>query len=154
MPFIGNIYVDNLTVEEAKAKIQKQIDVYLKKTMVIVKLVNYNVSIVGEVDRPGQYKIYQDNLNLYEVIAMAGDMTTFANREDVVLVRKTDKGSKVFHLNMLKDDLLESELFYIMPDDIIYVQPVKGKNFAFTQFPYALLISSISLIIALFALTK
>ncbi len=154
MPFIGNIYVDNLTVEQAKAKIQKQIDIYLKKTMVIVKLVNYNVSIVGEVKGPGQYKIYQDYLNIYEVLAMAGDMTPFAKREDVVLVRKTEKGSKVHHLNLLDADLLESGLFYIMPDDIIYIQPVKGKNFAFNQFPYTLVISSISLIIALFALTK
>ena len=146
--------LENLTVEEAKAKIQEQIDIYLKKTMVIVKLVNYNISVVGEVQRPGQFKIYQDKINIYEVLAMAGDMTTFAKREDVVLVRKTEKGSKVHHLNLLEDVLLESELFYIMPDDIIYIQPVKGKNFAFTQFPYALLISSISLIIALFALSK
>jgi len=154
MPFIGKIHVDNLTVEETKGKIQKQVDIYLKKTMVIVKLVNYNVSIVGEVKRPGQFKVYQDKINLFEVLALAGDMTTFAKREDVVLVRKTEKGSKVHHLNLLDTDILESELFYIMPDDIIYVQPVRGKNFAFTQFPYALLISSISLIIALFALTK
>jgi len=154
MPFIGKIYVDDLTIEEAKGKIQKQIDIYLKKTMVVVKLVNYNVSIVGEVKRPGQYKIYQDRLNIYEVLAMAGDMTTFAKREDVVLVRKTEKGSKVHHINLLEDVVLESEFFYIMPDDIIYIQPVKGKNFAFVQFPYTLVISSISLTIALFALLK
>jgi polysaccharide export outer membrane protein len=122
--------------------------------MVIVKLVNYNVSVVGEVHNPGQYKIYQEHLNIYEVLAMAGDMTTFAKREDVVLVRKTEKGSKVYHLNLLEDTLLESEFFYIMPDDIVYIQPVKGKNFAFNQFPYTLVISSISLIIALFALVK
>jgi len=122
--------------------------------LVVVKLVNYNVSIVGEVKRPGQYKIYQDRLNIYEVLAMAGDMTTFAKREDVVLVRKTEKGSKVHHINLLEDVVLESEFFYIMPDDIIYIQPVKGKNFAFVQFPYTLVISSISLTIALFALLK
>jgi polysaccharide export outer membrane protein len=154
MPFIGKIYVDKLTIEQAKAKIQEQIDIYLKKTMVIVKLVNYNISIVGEVHNPGQYKIYQDRINIYEILAMAGDMTTFAKREDVVLVRKTEKGSKVYHLNLLEDTLLESELFYILPDDIVYIQPVKGKNFAFNQFPYTLVISSISLIIALFALVK
>ena len=154
MPYIGNIYVDKLTIEEAKGKIQEQIDIYLKKTMVIVKLVNYNISIVGEVKRPGQYKIYQDRVNIYEVLGIAGDMTTFAKRNDVVLVRKTGKGSKVYHLNLLDADLLESELFYIMPDDILYVQPVKGKNFAFVQFPYTLVISSISLTIALFALLK
>jgi polysaccharide export outer membrane protein len=143
-----------MTLEEAKLAVQKQTDKYLINTMLILKLVNYNVSVVGEVKRPGQYKIYQDHINIFEVLALAGDMTTFAKREDVILVRKTEKGSKVYKLDLLDDKFLESELFYIKPDDIIYVQPVKGRNFAFTAFPYTLVISSISLVIALFALFK
>jgi len=154
LPFIGKIFVNGMTLEEAKLAVQKQTDKYLINTMLILKLVNYNVSVVGEVRKPGQYKIYQDNINLFEVLGLAGDMTTFAKREEVILVRKTEKGSKVFKLNLLEDKFLESELFYIKPDDIIYVQPVKGRNFAFNQFPYTLVISSISLVIALFALLK
>lgn len=154
LPFIGKIYVKDLTLEQAKNKIQQRIDKYLKNTMIIVKLVNYNVTVVGEVVRPGQFKIYQDQISLYEVLALAGDMTTFAKRDDVILVRKTDKGSKIHHLNLLEDKFLESEYYYIMPDDVIYVRPVKGKNFAFTSFPYTLVISTISLAIALFALFK
>jgi len=154
LPFIGFIYVWDLTLKEVKDKIQKEVNEYLLNTMVIIKLVNYNVSIVGEVNRPGQFKIYQDRISIFEVLSLAGDMTTFAKREEVILVRKTEKGSQIHKLNLLDDNLLESEYFYIMPDDIIYVQPLKGKNFAFQQFPYTLVISSISLIIALFALLK
>jgi len=154
LPFIGKIHVEGLTLEQAKIKIQGKIDQYLKNTMIIVKLVNYTVTVVGEVQRPAQFKIYQDRISIYEVLALAGDMTTFAKRDDVILVRKTDKGSKIHHLNLLEDKILESEYFYVMPDDVVYVMPVKGRNFAFTAFPYTLVISSISLAIALFALFK
>jgi len=154
LPFIGELYVKDLTLEEAKTIVQKEIDQYLTNTMVILKLVNFNVTIVGEVQVPGQYKIYQDRVNIFKVLSIAGDLTPFAKRNDVVLVRKMENGSKIHHINLLEDNILESEYFYIMPDDIIYVQPVKGKNFAFKQFPYTLVISSISLVIALFALFK
>lgn len=154
MPFLGEIFVEGLTIEETKAIIQEHVNEYLNKTMVIVKLVNFNISIVGEVNRPGQYKVYQDKINIFEVLSLAGDLTTFAKRDDIILVRKNSKGTKMFHINLLKDDILESEHYYIMPDDIIYIRPVKGRNFAFSAFPYTLVISSISLMLALVAIFK
>lgn len=154
LPFIGKLYVKGLTIEEAKEIIQDQIDKYVREIIVIVKLVNYNVTIVGEIERPGQYKIYQDRINIFEVISLAGDMTTFAKRDDIILVRKTEKGSKMYHIDLLRDNILESEFYYIMPDDIIYIKPVKGKNYAFESFPYTLVISSISLTLALIAIFK
>jgi polysaccharide biosynthesis/export protein len=154
LPFIGKMQVLGLTVNEAKAVIQKEIDKYLNKTTVIVKLVNYNVTVVGEVTKPGQYKIYQDRINIFEVISMAGDLTTFAKRDDIVLVRKNGNKSSIFHIDMLHDNILESDYYYIMPDDIIYITPVRGKNFAFNAFPYTLVISTISLGLALFAIFK
>ncbi|MFU8843063.1 MAG: polysaccharide biosynthesis/export family protein [Bacteroidales bacterium] len=152
LPFIGNISVTGLTLKEAKEKIQREIDQYLLNTIVIVRLVNYNVTVVGEVARPGQYKIYQDQVSIFEVLGMAGDLTTYANRDEVVLVRKTEYGSKMHRINLLEHNMLESEFYYLMPDDMVYISPVRGKNFAFQTFPYALVISSISLIIGLFAL--
>ncbi|MCF8369879.1 MAG: polysaccharide biosynthesis/export family protein [Bacteroidales bacterium] len=154
LPFLGDIYVKGLTLEQTKSVVQKEIENYLNNTMVVVRLVNYNVTVVGEVARPGQFKIYQDRINIFEVLSLAGDMTTFAKREEVVLVRKTETGSIIKRLNVLDDNLLESEYFYIMPEDILYVQPLKGRNFAFEAFPYTLVISSISLMLALFALFK
>ncbi len=152
LPFIGYLDVKGLTLKKAKEKVQQEVDTYVKKTMVVLKLVNYNVSVVGEVKRPGQFKIYQDHITIFEVLSLAGDMTTFAKRGEVILVRKTEKGSKMHKINFLEDKILESEFYYIMPDDIVYVPPVRGRNFAFTAFPYTLVISTISLTIALFAL--
>ncbi len=90
------------------------------------------LSLVGEVNKPGQYKIYQDKINIFEMIAMAGDLSVYAKRDDVVLVRKTETGSQIHHIDLLDEELLESEFYYLMPDDIIYIKPVKGKNFAFS----------------------
>jgi polysaccharide export outer membrane protein len=154
LPFFGELYVKGLTVEDVKEKVQDSVSHYLKRTMVLVKLVNYNISIVGEVQRPGQYKIYQDKINIFEVLSMAGDMTTYAKRNEVLIVRHTEKGSKMHKIDLLSDTMLESEFYYIMPDDIIYVQPIKGKNFAFSAFPYTLVISSISLFLAILAISK
>ena len=154
LPFIGKLYAKGKTIDEFKTEINNIIDEYLKKTIVIVKLVNYNITVVGEVNRAGQYKIYQDKINIFEVLGMAGDLTTYAKRDDVVIVRHTEKGSKVHHINLLSDNILESEFYYLMPDDIVYVMPLRGKNFAYQMFPYALVISSISLILAIFSITK
>ena len=154
LPFIGQLYVRGLTRVEVKEVVQKEIDKYLVSTTVVVKLVNYNVSIVGEVDKPGQYKIYQDRINIFEVISLAGDLTTYAKRDDIVLVRKQGSEAKIFHINLLEDNVLESEYYYILPDDIIYIKPIKGKNFAFSAFPYTLVISTISLTLALVAIFK
>ena len=154
LPFIGRLHVKGLTIEEAKDIIQQEIEKYLKKTTVVVKLVNYSISIVGEVNRPGQYKIYQDRINIFEVISLAGDLTTYAKRDDIILVRRQDKDAKIYHINLLEDNVLESEYYYIMPDDIIYAKPVKGKNFAFSAFPYTLIISTISLTLALVAIFR
>ncbi len=154
LPFIGEIYVKGLTIAEVKTKVEGIIGKFLKKTMIQIKLVNYNISVVGEVDRPGQYKIYQDRINIFEILSMAGDMTTYAKREEVVIVRHTENGSKMHRIDILSDEILESEFYYIMPDDIIYVQPIRGKNFAFSAFPYTLVISSISLFLAILAISK
>ena len=152
LPFIGKVRLGGLTLKQAKVIIQEEIDQYLVNTIVIVRLVNYNVTVVGEVARPGQYKIFQDQVNFFEVLGMAGDLTTYAKRDEVVLIRKTENGSKIYNINLLEDNVLESEFYYLMPDDIVYISPVGGKNFAYQAFPYALMISSISLIIGLFAL--
>ena len=154
MPFIGKIFAKGKTLDEFNKVISKKVGEFLKKTIVVVKLVNYNITVVGEVNRAGQYKIYQDKINIFEVLGMAGDFTTYAKRDDVVIVRHTEKGSKVHHLDLLSDDILESDYYYLMPDDIVYVRPLKGKNFAYQMFPYALVISSISLILAIFSITK
>ena len=143
-PLTGEILVANLTVDEIKDKLQENLSVYLKEFVVIVKMVNFNLTLLGEVQRPGQYKVYQNSINLFEAVSMASDLTDFANREKVAIIRQTKTGSKVIYLDMTKRNILESDYFYLKPNDIVYVTPVRGKQFTFAQFPYAVVFGFIS----------
>jgi len=81
---------------------------------------------------------------LFEAIAMAGDMTDFARRNQLLLIRQSESGQKTRRLNLNDYSIMESEYFYLMPNDIVYVEPLKGKQFAFSEFPYVLILTTIT----------
>jgi polysaccharide biosynthesis/export protein len=143
-PLIGKVMVDGLKIVEIQKELQKKVNEYLKNTVVIVKLANFRVSMLGEFNHPGKYVVYQDKINIFEAIAMAGDMTDFAKRDQVMLLRESEKGMKTKRLNLNDYSLLESEFYYMMPNDIVYVEPLKGKQFAFSEFPYVLILTTIT----------
>lgn len=148
-PMVGAILVKNLNVEEIQKKIEEKLSTLLIQFVVIVKLVNYNITMLGEVNRPGQYKIYQSSINIFEAVSMASDLTDFANRNKVAIIRQTKTGSEVVYVDMTKRDLLLSEYYYLRPNDIVYVQPLKGKQFTFANFPYGIVFGFISTTILL-----
>ena len=153
-PLVGKIYVKNQTVEEITNLLTEHLGDYIKEFVVIIKLVNFNITILGEVSSPGLYQIYQTDINLFEAIAMAGDMTDFSIRDDVTVIRKTKDGSKVRQVDMSSRSFLSSEYYYLQPDDIVYIKPIKMKQFAFTTFPYGMLFGTITFVIAMIALLK
>lgn len=143
-PYVGSIYVKDLSVEEAKDLISGIVKDYIKESTVVVRLALFKIAALGEVSRPGQVSVYQNQLTIFDAIAMAGDMTPFARRDQVVILRETPEGVKTKKVNLNDLSIFESDYYFIQPNDIIYVPPVKGKNFAFSQFPYALVFSTIS----------
>ena len=120
--------------------------------MLIVKLTNFNLTLLGEVNKPGMYKVYQSQINLFEAVSMAGNMTNFAKREAVKIVRQTDDGSEIITVDMGQADILSSPYYYLKPNDIIIVEPLKIKQWGFTTFPYSTVISITTLGITLFTL--
>ena len=154
MPLTGKIELKNLTVDEAKARLQSELDKYVNQTTIIVKLSNFNLTVLGEVTRPGMYKIYQSQINLFEAISMAGNMTNFAKNDKVKIIRQTDNGSEIVTVDMGSADILSSPYYYLKPNDIVYVEPLKIKQWGFTAFPYATVFSIISLIVTAYALFR
>lgn len=146
-PLAGEIVVQNLNVEQVKAQIQLFLDDYLKETVLIVKLVNFNLTMLGEVRRPGQYKVYQSEINIFQAVSMAGDLADFANREEVIIIRQSKNGSETHTVNLASNSILSSDFYYLKPNDIIYVKPLAGKQFTFANFPYAVVFSAISTLI-------
>lgn len=148
-PITGDILVKNKSIDEIREELQDEINKYLKQSVVILKLVNFNITFVGEVNQPREYKVYQENINLFEAIALAGDLTEFANKKRVQLVRQTEEGSEIIKLDLTSADILSSKYYYLQPNDVIYVEPLKAKQFAFKAFPYTVILSAISTTILL-----
>lgn len=154
LPLTGKVELKNLTVEEAKDKLQTELNKYVNETMLIVKMSNFNLTILGEVNKPGMYKIYQTQINLFEALSMAGNGTTFAKNDAVKIIRQTEKGSEIVTVDLGQADILESPYYYLKPNDIIYVEPLPIKQWGFSTFPYSTVISVITLGITLFTLLK
>lgn len=152
LPLTGKVEVKNLTVEEAKNKLQAELDKYVNQTMLVVKLSNFNLTLLGEVTKPGMYKVYQSQINLFEAISMAGNMTDFAKRDKVKIIRQTDNGSEIVTVDMGQADILSSPYYYLKPNDIIYVEPLPIKQWGFTTFPYSTVLSVSSLAVTLITL--
>ena len=143
-PLIGKVFMKDLKVEQAKNMIQSLVGEYLKDVMVTLKLVNFNITVLGEVKKPGNYKIYQDKINIFESVSLAGDLTDFANRHKVALIRQTKDGSRVIYLDMNSIEILRSEYYYLEPNDILYFAPLGIKRWGTETFPWALVFGTVS----------
>lgn len=144
-PLIGLIDVKNLTVEETKYKLERELSKFLKETTLMVKLSNFDLTIIGEVTKPGKYRVYQSEINVFEALSLAGNLSDFAKNSNVKLIRRTDNGSEVITLNIGKADILSSPYYYLKPNDVLYVEPLKLKRWGFTSFPYSTVLSIVSL---------
>ena len=146
-PYAGKIYVKDLTIDEIQQKIQNIIWEYQKETIVYVKLGLFNLTILGEVARPGQYQVYQSDINLFQALAIAGNATDFANKKNVKIIHQTTEGSQVVRVNINNADILSDPQYYLKPNDIIYVEPMGVKRYGFTSVPYSTIFSAASLLI-------
>ena len=150
VPIVGELQVKDLTIEEIQGKIQEIVNEYLNETIVYVKLGLFNLTILGEVYKPGLYQVYQSDINIFQAIALAGNATDYANKSNVKIVHQTPNGSKVTKVNLNDADILSSPEFYLKPNDIIYIEPLKMKQYGFTSIPYGTIISAISLLVTCF----
>jgi len=149
-PYAGKIYVKDLTVDEIQQKIQTIIGAYQKETIVYVKLGVFNLTILGEVTKPGQYQVYQSDINIFQALALAGNPTDFANRKNVKIIHQMTEGSQIVRVNINDADILSNPNYYLKPNDIIYVEPLSIKRWGFSNVPYSLIISMLSLGVTVF----
>lgn len=126
IPNIGRITVANKTLDQAKLDIQRMADEYLIGSTVIVKHLNFDITILGEVNNPGTFPIYKKNINILEALGLAGDLTDYANRKEILLIRNS---SQTYTCDLSNIKLLESEVFYLQPGDVLYAQPTGSVVF-------------------------
>ena len=134
-------------MEEIISLIRQRSNQFLKDATVVVKLVSFKVSVIGEVNRPGSYNNYNSQLTVLEVISLAGDITDYGNRKSVLVLRPVTGGTKSFRLDLTDRQILTSDGFYLLPNDIVYVEPIKSKTFRINIPTISLFLTSVSTLI-------
>ncbi len=144
IPYVGKIKVGGKTLPEIKIKLDTVFKNYVADGAITLRLVNNAISVLGEVSRPGRYEIYKDQLNIFEALSLAGDLTVYSNRQKVQLLRPTQYGPTIKEFSLTDRSILNSEYFYIMPNDIIYAMPTQGRSFLTNTSFYSLFLSTIT----------
>ena len=129
MPLLGQIPVEGLTLDEIKIVIRDRSKVYLKEASIDIKLISFKFTVLGEVKKPDTYKNFNNQLTVLEAIGMAGDITDSGDRKNVLVVRPSHEGTKTFRIDLSKKEVLNSEAFFLMPNDVVIVEPVRAKAF-------------------------
>ncbi len=130
-PIIGEIHVGGLTKSEAENMIREKIKVYMAEAenpIVTVRMTGYQISVIGEVARPGTFTVSREKITVLEALAQAGDLTIYGVRNNVQLIREDADGKKaIYFLNLNDANLINSPYYYLQQNDVIYVTPNKVK---------------------------
>lgn len=156
-PVLGKLRVGGLTKGEVEQLLFARLypDHLKEEPVITIRFLNYRVSVLGEVARPDSYAVFNERLTLLDALAMAGDLTIYGNRKNVLLIREDETGRKETHrINLQdKDLLLQNDLYYLRQNDIVYVQPnrAKGNNSSFGTLE-SWVLSGVSILISIISL--
>lgn len=128
LPVLGTMTVTGLTVTEIQQLIQTSAQKYLNNATVIVKLISFKISVLGEVRNPGYHYVYNNQATILEGLALAGDLNQVGNRRNIKLIRQSGTGTQVAVIDLTNAQLLQSEFFYLMPNDVLYVAPMRANT--------------------------
>ncbi|MEN8119837.1 MAG: polysaccharide biosynthesis/export family protein [Bacteroidota bacterium] len=144
IPVLGHLKVLGLDMREVSELFQEKTDEHLTNAIVNVKLVSFFLSFLGEVNTQGQITVLQDNINILDAVALAGGISDYGNKRNVLVVRKTQNGTKTFHVDLTKRNLLTSDKFYLLPNDMVIVEPLRNKTFRMGISDYTMILSTLT----------
>ena len=153
-PFVGNINVVKLTTAQASEKIQKALGDYVSNISVTVKYIDNQVTVLGEVKNQGVYPFIQDKLNIYEALGLGGGLSQYGDRRKIILIR--NEGTKIMHyrLDLSDSKIAAKDYYYILPNDVIVVEPLKALSSSYQNITYTTILSSITTLIAVLLFTN
>lgn len=131
-PVLGPVYCKGMTKQQLKDDLESRLKRYLTDPMVTITLTNFNISVLGEVKSPGQKTSPTEKLNLFQAIALAGDLTYDANRTNVKLIRYSEETGKdeTVSLDLSEASIVNSPYYFLQQNDILYVEPDRNKQIA------------------------
>lgn len=126
-PMLGKMKVAGLTNTQVSDRIRGQLKEYLKEPTVNVRNLNFRISVMGEVTRPSLFSIPNEQVSVLEALSLAGDITIYGRRDNVLIIRDEGAGKTFTRLDLTQRDLFRSPYYYLHPNDVIYVEPGKAR---------------------------
>lgn len=148
LPMLGKVKVGGVPLPQVQSLVQKRANKFLKNPVVNVKMLNFKVTVMGEVNRQGVYYNPENTLTVLQAIALAGGSTNTSSIRNVVVIRSFPKGDKAYKLNLLSDKSYNSPGFYLQPNDYVIVHPNRNKNLQLNSQAFSLFFSSVSILIS------
>jgi polysaccharide export outer membrane protein len=155
IPLLGKFNVIGLTTQSLKNNIQNKLSEFYKMPSVDVKYLNFKVTVLGEVLKPGTYVIANEKITVLDALGLAGDLTIFGRRENVLLIRDNKEGEskQLVRINLNSKDLFTSPFFYLKQNDVLYIEPMDAKiaNLDAVQNRYITIFSSVLSVLIILA---
>ena len=128
IPFVGEVDVMGLTLNEAHAAVDAKVSELFTNYHLQVKLGGVRFSALGEFNRPGKHVVMQNQVTIFEAIALGGDLSLVANREEIRLIRQHPNGTKIHNINLLDESVVCSPYYFIQPNDVLYAEPLPQRS--------------------------
>jgi polysaccharide biosynthesis/export protein len=138
MPQLDKILVSGKTLGQIRDTVDLCIQKFYSQTTSQVRLADNYITILGDVNKPGRYLVdFRDKINIFELIGMAGDLSFEASRNNIKLIRKKGEETEIVSLDLTKQNIIENEYYYLLPNDIVYVEPLRAVSWHLRSFPFA-----------------
>jgi polysaccharide export outer membrane protein len=144
IPLLGPVVVKGLTLDQASKLLVAGFKGILNNPIVSVRFVNNSVTILGDVLRPGTYTYTKEQLSIFRALGLAGDIAEYGNRRRVAIIREEDKMIHKYYLDLTNEAIFTSDYYWLKPNDVVYVEPLRIRRFGMKEYPFALVISAVS----------
>ncbi len=149
LPLIGKVSLSNMTLAQAREKLQSAFNEYLKGIVIDIRLLSYRITMLGEFSKPGTHTFYKRDVNLLDALGEAGDISTYGDRSSVLIIRKINGISTTEELDLTSSDFYSSPYFWLKPNDVVYVKPLRSKVFSVNMGSISLLLTSLTTLIVI-----
>jgi polysaccharide biosynthesis/export protein len=146
LPFIGSVMVKDLTINQAKEKIEKSLANFLNNVSVIVRYVSNKITVLGEVNQPGQFAFYDEKVTTFQALGFANGTNTFADLTNVTLIREKNNKINYYYLDLTKKNIAASEYYYLLPNDVIIINPINAKYRSLRDYSLGIMVSVLAII--------
>ncbi len=144
LPVLGALKVSGYTLEEARGMIQKVVNTHFNNATVECKLLSFKFTVIGEVRSPGTYINYNNYLTVLEAIGRSGGITDFGRRDKILVIRPVPEGTNTYSLNLQDKSILSNEAYFLLPNDVVIVEPESKKIFNLNLPTFSFILTSVT----------